>query len=61
MHIMSVYIFLNPCNAHITPRVNPHKLCTIDNYDVSMWIHPCNKFITLVSDTDNEGGYACVG
>ena len=33
----------------------------MDDNDVSMWVHQCNKCTTLVADVDNQGGYLCVG
>lgn len=48
-------------NLECTLRVNPNASLELRGVDdVSVWVHLCNKGITLLGNVDDGGGCACV-
>jgi len=38
-----------------------YKLCALGDIDISVWVHHCNKCVTLLGDIDNAGDHVFVG
>ena len=55
------YPFVQTHRIYNTKSEPEGEVWTSDDYDMSMWFINCNKYTTLVSDTDNGKGYAHVG
>ena len=48
------YTFVQTHKLHNTKNETQGKLCTLGDYNVSMWFVLSNKDTALVSDVDNE-------